>query len=155
MQILHQIGTLCLGSIPTMILFLILVFCYRVLMDSPLRRILAERREQTAGARERAEAAIADAEAKTRAYGDQLRAARFEITQGREKQIAEWNAAREKATAEAREAANARVRDARKTVEAEAERSRAALDPAVDELAGQILKAVLPPAARRQQGARA
>ncbi len=144
MQILHQLGTLILGSIPTMILFLILVFCYTVLMDRPLRRVLAERREQTAGAQERAQAAIGEAEGKAREYEDRLRAARFEITQGREKQIAEWNAARDKAVSEARAAAGERAREARKAIEADAERSRAGLDPAIDALAGQVLEAVLP-----------
>ncbi len=126
-----------------MILFLILVFCYTTLMDHPLRRVLAERRDRTAGAKERAQAAISEAEGKTREYEDRLRAARFEITQSREKQMAEWNAARDKAVGEARAAAGDRVREARKAIEADAERSRAELDPAIDALAGQVLEAVL------------
>ena len=95
-EIFHQLGDLFLGSIPTMILFLLLVFCYTVLVDHPLRRTLAERRERTAGAQEKARAAIALAEEKTRHYQEQLRAARVEILANREKQVAGWNTAREK-----------------------------------------------------------
>ena len=147
-EIFHQLGDLFLGSIPTMILFLLLVFCYTVLVDHPLRRTLAERRERTAGAQEKARAAVALAEEKTRHYQEQLRAARVEILANREKQVAGWNTAREKAVTETREAAQARVRQARLAVEADAERSRASLDPAIDALAGEILTAVLPAEAR-------
>ncbi len=142
--IFQQLGQLFLGSVPTMLLFLLLVFCYTRLVDRPLRRTLAERRERTVGAREKAAAAVADAEAQAREYAEKLRAARVELAQGREKQIAVWNAERDKALREAREAAQARVREARAGLEADGVRSRAAMDPAIDALAGQILTAVLP-----------
>ena len=147
-EILHQLGNLFLGSVPTMILFLLLVFCYTVLVDHPLRRTLAERRERTAGAQEKARAAVALAEEKARHYQNQLQLARVEILQSREKQVAGWNAARENAVNEAREAAQTRVREARAAVQADAERSRASLDPAIDSLAGEILATVLPAEAR-------
>ncbi len=147
-EIFHQLGDLVLGSVPTMILFLLLLFCYTVLVDHPLRRTLAERRGRTAGAQEKARAAVALAEEKARDYADRLRAARVEMLRNREKQVAGWNAAREKAVGETREAAQARVREARLAVEADAQRSRASLDGAIDALAGEILTAVLPAEAR-------
>ncbi len=145
-EIFQQLGSLFLGSVPTMILFLLLVFCYTALVDKPLRRTLAERRERTVGAVEKAQAAIANAEEKAREYSDRLRAARVEIAQGREKQIASWNAGRDKAIGEAREAAQTRVREARTSIEADVQRSRAAMDASIDALAGRVLAAVLPPA---------
>ncbi len=148
--IFRQLGSLFLGSIPTMILFLLLVGCYSALVDKPLRRVLAERRERTVGAKEKAAAAVAEAEAKAREYSEGLRAARSEVAANREKQVAGWVAGRDKALSEARAAAQARVREAREAAEADAERARAAMDPAIDALAGQVLAAVLPAAEARR-----
>jgi len=61
-QILNQLGELVLGSVPTMILFILLVAAYGTLVRRPLDRVLAERRARTSGAVERARAAIAKAE---------------------------------------------------------------------------------------------
>ena len=143
-DILRQLGSLFLGSIPTMVIFLLLLVCYTVLLHRPLTRVLAERRERTAGAVEKAHAAVAIADAKAQEYEAKLRAARHEIQVAREKQIAGWSAARDQALAEAREAAGTRVRSARVALEAEAERSRASLEAHIDELAEQILATVLP-----------
>jgi F-type H+-transporting ATPase subunit b len=143
-DILRQLGTLFVGSVPTMILFLLLLGCYTVLMHRPLQRVLAERRERTAGAVERAEAAMAIADAKAQEYEARLRAARVEIQAARERQIAAWSAARDQAVTGAREAAQTRVRAARKALDLEAERSRASLESHIDELAEAILATVVP-----------
>lgn len=142
--IFRQLGSLFLGSIPTAILFLLLVACYSALVDKPLRRVLAERRERTVGAKEKAAAAVAEAEAKTREYAEGLRTARAEVLAAREKQVAGWTADRDKALSEARAKAQTQVREAREASSADAERARAAMDPAIDALAGQVLAAVLP-----------
>ena len=142
--IFRQLGSLFLGAIPTALLFLLLVACYSALVDRPLRRVLAERRERTVGAKEKAAAAVAEAEAKAREYAEGLRAARAEIAAGREKQVAGWTAGRDASLSEARSAAQTRIREAREATAADAERARAAMDPAIDALAGQVLSAVLP-----------
>ncbi len=147
--IFRQLGSLFLGSIPTAILFLLLVASYTVLVDKPLRRVLAERRERTVGAKEKAAAAVADAEAKTREYNEGLRAARAEVLAEREKQVAGWLARRDKVLSETRAAGQTRVREAGEAAAADAERARAAMDPAIDALAGQVLSAVLPAAEAR------
>ena len=72
-QILNQLGELVLGSVPTMILFILLVAAYGVLVRRPLDRVLAERRARTSGAVEQARSAIAAAEAETTAYEEKLR----------------------------------------------------------------------------------
>ena len=56
--ILHQLADLFLHSIPTAVLFLLLLGAYRVLVHAPLMKVLAERQERTTGAMARAEAAI-------------------------------------------------------------------------------------------------
>src|SRR6202020_3532503 len=78
-QILQQLGGLVLGSVPTMVLFILLVAAYGLLVRRPLDRVLAERRARTSGAVEQARGAIAAAEAETSLYEDRLRAARSEI----------------------------------------------------------------------------
>ena len=61
----RQISELLLGSIPTIIFFLLLFGLYTVLVHKPLVRVLAERRARTQGAIEKARADIALAEKRT------------------------------------------------------------------------------------------
>ncbi len=152
-DILRQLGVLFVGCVPTVILFILLYFCYTGLFYAPLRRTLALRRERTAGAIEKAHAAMAIAEAKTQEYEARLRAARLDLQADRERQIAAWNAARETALAEAREAAAVKVRSARSAVAAEAAQTRATLEQAADALAAEVLATILP-RSFAQEGAR-
>src|SRR5271168_1049421 len=101
-EIFHQLGTLVLGSVPTMILFVLLVVAYGVLVRRPLDRVLAERRARTTGAVEQAKLAISAAEEKTAEYELRLRKAKAEISAAREAKLKELSAEREKALAEAR-----------------------------------------------------
>jgi F-type H+-transporting ATPase subunit b len=143
-QLLRQLGDLMLGSVPTMIIFLVLVLAYRFVLYEPLVRMLAERRERTLGAVEKAHAAIAAADAKSQEYEAKLRAARAEIFRQREHRVQQWNAQRDNALASARLAASERVNVARLGIEAEAAEARKQIESSVDKLAGQIIKAVLP-----------
>jgi F-type H+-transporting ATPase subunit b len=143
-ELLRELGDLVLGSVPTMVIFLILVTAYTVLVDRPLRRTLAERRERTAGAVEKANAAIALAEAKAQEYEARLRAARNEIFSRREQQVKQWNAVRDQAVAEAREAAQQRVRISRAEIEAQAAQAREQLGSGIEQLASEILRMILP-----------
>jgi F-type H+-transporting ATPase subunit b len=143
-ELLRQLGDLLLGSVPTMIIFLILVLAYRFILHGPLLKVLAERREMTAGAKERAHAAIAAADAKSQEYEAKLRAARAEIFKAREQRMQQWNAQREKAIESARLAAHERIQAARQSIEAEADLARQRVESLADQLAGQILQAILP-----------
>jgi F-type H+-transporting ATPase subunit b len=143
-ELLRQLGGLFLGSVPTIIIFLVLVLTYRFVLYGPLMRVLAKRREMTAGAVERAHAAIAAADAKSQEYEAKLRAARAEIFRRREQRMQQWNAEREKALESARLAAQERVAGARKAIESEAAAARKQVEASVDQLAGQILQAILP-----------
>src|SRR5271163_3735789 len=112
-EILQQLVPLLIASVPTILIFLTLVLSYKFLLHDPLLKVLAERRSRTAGAVERARAAIAAAEAKAREYEARLRAARAEIFHAREARIKAWNAERESAVASARQAARERVHAAK------------------------------------------
>ena len=115
-QILNELGGLVLGSVPTMILFILLVAAYGFLVRRPLDRVLAERRARTSGAVEQARSAIAAAEAETAAYESKLQAAKAEIFQARDKKLKQWNAEREEALAQVRQHMHERAHGARHSV---------------------------------------
>ena len=144
MEILNQLGSLVLGSVPTIIFFILLIAAYGLLVRRPLERTLAERRSRTTGAVEQARGAISAAEAETAVYEDKLRAARAEILAAREKRVKQWHAERDAALAEARAAAQGKVQGARQEIEASALAARQQIEDATSMLSEQILRAVLP-----------
>jgi F-type H+-transporting ATPase subunit b len=143
-QILNQLGELVLGSVPTMVLFLLLVFAYGVLVRRPLDKVLAERRARTSGAVEQARSAIAAAETETTQYEDKLRNAKNEIFQARDQKLKQWNAERDAALEQVRQAAQEQIKTAREEIEQSAEGARAQIEGMSSELSARILKAVLP-----------
>lgn len=147
-QILNQLGGLVLGSVPTMVLFLLLVAAYGMLVRRPLDRILAERRARTQGAVEQAKTAIAAAEAETTAYEDKLRAAKAEIFHARDQKLKQWNAEREAALAQVRQLTQERVRGARQEIEQSAQEARLYIVKQGDDLSTRVLDAVLPAGVR-------
>jgi F-type H+-transporting ATPase subunit b len=144
MEILNQLGGLVLGSVPTMIMFVLLVIAYGFLVGRPLEKTLAERRARTSGAVEQARGAIAAAEAETAAFEEKLRQARAEVMAERERKLQEWQKAKDAALAEARELAQDRVRVAKNDIEASAVVARQQIEQATEQLSEQILRAVLP-----------
>jgi F-type H+-transporting ATPase subunit b len=147
-QILNQLGELVLGSVPTMVLFILLVAFYGLLVRRPLDRILAERRARTSGALEQARNAIAAAEAETAAYEEKLRAAKAEIFQARDRKLKQWNLEREAALAQVRHHMQERVRGARQEIEQSAQEARLQIVATSDELSTRVLNAVLPAGVR-------
>jgi F-type H+-transporting ATPase subunit b len=148
MQLIFQeLGALFVGSIPTAVLFILLVIAYQILMQQPLTAVLAKRRELTAGAMEAAQKAIAEAEQKAAEYAEQLRLARGEAHKLREQRVKHWNAERDAALEVARRKAGERVRQAKTELEAEIASARAAIEASAADLAAQAVRAVLPLAA--------
>ncbi len=143
-ELIKQLGELVLGSVPTIIFFILLIAAYKVLVHRPLTRVLEERRARTAGAMEKAQQAIAAAEVRTLEYETRLRAARIAIFNVREQRLKQWNTEREEALAVVRTAAQDRVKSALQAVELSATEARHQVESATDQLAAQILKAVLP-----------
>ncbi len=143
-ELLQQLVPLLIGSIPTILIFLVLVLSYKLILLGPLLKTLAERRSRTEGAVERAHAAIAAAEAKTQEYEARLRAARAKIFRAREARVKTWNDEREIALASARHAARERVHGAKAELSAQSEASKQEIERGLDTLVADILKAVLP-----------
>ena len=142
--ILQQIEALLLGAIPTMVLFIVLVLAYQYLVQGPLSATLKKRHDLTEGALEEAQKAIARAESRTAEYGEKLRLARSEAYKVREQRVKQWSAERDSALDAARKVASDKLAQARAVLEAEAAQAREAIQSQAGELAGQVVRAVLP-----------
>ena len=142
--ILRQLGELVLGSVPTIVLFLLLVVAYGMLVRRPLDKVLAERAARTSGAVEQARGAIAAAEAETSAYEEKLRAAKSAIFQAREQKLKQWSAERDRALEQARQATQEQIKAARQEIEQSSATARLQIEGMSLELSAQIMKAVLP-----------
>src|SRR5580704_7133213 len=116
-ETLRQLGGLLLGSIPTIIFFVLLYGVYTVLVHKPLVRVLAERRSKTEGAMERASKDIAFAEQRAAEYERKLREVRLALFKRQEARREQATQARAAAVAEARARAQAQVDQARAAIE--------------------------------------
>jgi len=146
-EILDQLGSLFLGAIPTIVLFIVLVLAYQFLIQGPLTAVLKERRARTVGAVEAAEKAIALAEAKAAEYAERLRQARAAAIKAREARTRQLNSERDAALDRARKAASETVNQARAEMEAETVQARKSIQLSAADLAVQVVRAVLPAAA--------
>ena len=142
----RQISELLLGSIPTIIFFLLLYGLYIVLVHKPLMRVLAERRARTQGAIEKARADIALAERRTAEYEQKLRDARIAILKAQEARRAVATKARDAAVAQARTQSQAQVQQAKAAIEQDKQAAQTTLDSEAGRLATEIIRIVLEPA---------
>jgi F-type H+-transporting ATPase subunit b len=142
----RQISELLLGSIPTIIFFLLLYGLYTVLVHKPLMRVLAERRTRTQGAIEKARADIALAERRTAEYEQKLRDARIAILKAQEARRAVATKARDAAVAQARTQAQTQVQQAKAAIEQDKQAAQTTLDSEAGRLATEIIRIVLEPA---------
>ena len=145
-ETLKQIGGLLLGSIPTIICFLLLFGLYTVLVHKPLTRVLSERRDRTQGAIEKARADIQSAEARTAEYEQKLREARLALFKAQEARRATASHARAVAIAETRKRAQAQVDQARAAIEQDKMAAKRLLEGEAGRMASEIIRAVLAPA---------
>ena len=146
-EIFQQLATLLVGSVPTALLFIVLVLAYQLLVQGPLSKTLSERRARTEGAVEAAHQAIAQSEAKAAEYAARLRQARAEVYTVREQRAKQWTAERDAALEDARKATALKVGQARADLEAEAAKARQAIQASAADLADRVVRAVLPVAA--------
>ena len=144
-ETLRQIGGLLLGSIPTVICFLLLYGLYTVLVHKPLARVLSERRARTQGAIEKARADVASAEARTAEYEQRLREARVALFKAQEVRRAKASQARAAAIADARQRAQHQINQARTEIESEKTVAKGSLEAEAGRLAAEIIRTVLEP----------
>jgi F-type H+-transporting ATPase subunit b len=143
-EMLNQLGGLVLGSVPTMVFFILLVIAYGVLVRRPLDRILAERRARTIGVVEQAKEAISAAEAETLVYEDKLRRAKADIFAARDQRLKQWDMERDAALTQARETTSEKVKGAKAEIERSVVVARQQIEGMSTELSEQIMRAVMP-----------
>lgn len=146
-ETLRQLGGLLLGSIPTIILLLVLYAAYTVIVHKPLSKVLAERRAKTQGAVEKARADVAAAEARTAEYEQRLREARMAVFRTQEARRQAATQARAAAVAKARTQAQEQVKQAREAIEQDKIVAQESLQAESARLASEIIRQVLRPVA--------
>jgi F-type H+-transporting ATPase subunit b len=144
MEILNQLGGLMLGSVPTIVFFVLLVLAYNVLVQKPLNATLKERAARTSGAVEQARGAITAAEAETEVYEAKLRTARADIAAAREHRLQQWQTERDAAVSAAKDQAQAKIRAAKNEIQGAADTAKQQIAEATAQLSDSILSAILP-----------
>lgn len=144
-ETLRQIGELLLGSVPTIIFFLLLYGFYTVLVHKPLTRVLSERYERTQGAVEKARADIAAAETRTAEFEQRLRDARLALFKYQESRRAQASQRRAEAVGQARDQAKVQVEQARAALEQDKLAAKNSLEGEAGRLASEIIRIVLEP----------
>lgn len=140
---LQQLSGLVLGSVPTMVLFLVTLAAYRLLVHTPLTKVLRERYARTQGAIERATQAIAAAEAKTSEYEGRLRSARMQIFHRRQERLHAIHMESEQVLAEVSASAQQRSALAQIAIEQSMAAARLQLDASIDKLAADVIRTLL------------
>ena len=144
-ETLRQVGGLLLGSVPTIVLFLILYTAYRAIVHNRLMQVLGERRARTEGAIEKARADVAAAESKTAEYEQHIREAKLALYKAQEQRRQQALEVRGKLIAEARSAGDAQVRAAKQALEQDAAAARAGLQKEAEALAAEVIRTILKP----------
>jgi F0F1-type ATP synthase membrane subunit b/b' len=143
MEIVHQLGKLFLGAVPTVIVVLLFYSFMRWAFFGPVMKAMAERNARIEGARAEAAAAEAGAKQELDVYHDALRKARAEIYVEQEaaRQAALDN--RAKLLKAMRSRAQEDVNAAKRRIDAELAAARTEVERATPELAIQIAQAIL------------
>src|ERR1017187_5738652 len=150
-QTLRQLGELLLGAVPTVILLATLSILYTFLVHRPLTVVLAERRNRTQGAMEKARADIAAAEGRTADYEQRLREARQKICKNQEARRQQANQSRVEAVNQSRTRAQEQVEQARTAIEVDKKLAISKLQSDAARLATDIVRTVLRPMAGPSQ----
>jgi F-type H+-transporting ATPase subunit b len=142
-QTLHQLGQLLLGSIPTILIFVVLHLLLRRVLYAPLQRTLQERTNRIEGRMQAARQQFQLAEEKLAQYEAQLREARLanyrRIDERRQAALTEC----QQILDEARRQSTDAVVAAREQIASDAARVRAQLQGEVETLAGEVTASVL------------
>jgi F-type H+-transporting ATPase subunit b len=153
-ETLRQLGGLLLGSIPTIVFFVLLYAIYTLVVHKPLLRVLAERRRQTEGAMEQARHDIRSAERRTAEYERKLREVRLAVFKRLESRREQATQLRALAVEQARAKAQAQVEHARAAMEEDKRIAQRSLEQESGPLAAEIIRSVLKPAEPALAGGR-
>jgi F-type H+-transporting ATPase subunit b len=140
---LQDLTGILIKAIPTAFFLVVLHFIFRFWLFGPLRKILQQRDELTAGARKAAEVSLASADKKVQDYEAKLRDARGEVYKEQEETRRRWLADQTSQTAAAHAQAGDSVKQARFELASEAAAARQKLLDSSAGLADQIASSIL------------
>lgn len=140
---LNALGQLLIQALPTFFLVLLLHFYLKSVFFEPLGRVLAERKEATEGAREKAAEALARANAKAAQYEEQIRVARADLYRDQEEQRRLWRDEQAAQIVDARRRADEAITAAKAQLTAQAEEMKGQLGAQTESLAQRITESVL------------
>ena len=143
MEIVNQLGELFLAAVPTVIFVFLFYLFLRWSFFTPVERVLTERHERAAGARQEAESIRVAVQEKLRAYKEALRRVRGEIFAEQESLRRIVLEERQNAVGAARLAAQQALQSAKKSLAADVEAARAQLEQSSGVLAHEIAEAIL------------
>ena len=142
-QTFEALGGILLKAIPTVLILLFLHFYLKSMLFAPLRKVLQQREELTAGARKAAEASFANAERKAQEYEDKLNEARAEVYKQQEETRKQWLQDQATQASAARVRMEAAVKEARAQIAEESDTARQNLLETSEALADQIASRIL------------
>jgi F-type H+-transporting ATPase subunit b len=142
-QTFEALGGILLKAIPTVVILIFLHFYFKTMLFAPLRKVLQQREELTAGARKAAEASLANAERKAQEYEDKLNDARAEVYKQQEETRKQWLQDQATQASAARVRMEAGVKEARAQIAAESDTARQNLLETSEALADQIATRIL------------
>jgi F-type H+-transporting ATPase subunit b len=142
-QTLQSLVGILIEAIPTALFLVFLHFYLRWMLFGPLRKVLRERDEMTAGARKAAEASLITAEQKVQEYEAKLRDARAEVYKEQEEARRRWLVDQGTQVSQARIQTEAAVKQAKFEIAQEAAAARTTLLESSSGLAEEIASSIL------------
>jgi F-type H+-transporting ATPase subunit b len=143
MAIVHQLGELFLGAVPTVLLILIFYLLMKSLFFKPLLAVMAERDARTIGAQKAAEAAEKAASEKLKQYQDALRQARAKLYAEQEAERKKLLDERAALLKDARAKSAAEVANAKQRIASELLAARRDVEAGISQLASAIASKIL------------
>ena len=140
---LHDLAGLLLKAVPTIVLLLIVYAYLRWTFFRPLEKVLAERKQATAGTREKAESLLRKAEQTAAVIQDKLRQAREEIYHEQEEARRRWTSDQTAQLEQARNGAREMIHKAHAELDAQTAEAKRELAATADTLAEQIARTLL------------
>jgi len=143
MVIVHQLGELFIGAVPTVLLILIFYLLMKSLFFKPLLAVMAERDARTIGAQKAAQAAEKAASEKLRQYQDALRQARAKLYVEQEAERKKLLDERAALLKDARAKSAAEVAKAKQRIASELLAARRDLEAGISQLVAAIATRIL------------
>jgi F-type H+-transporting ATPase subunit b len=142
-QTLQALGVILVKSIPTICLLLLLHFYFKAMLFGPLEKVLKQRDELTAGARQAAEQSLAAADRKQQEYEAKFRDARAEVYRAQEETRRVWLSDQTAQIADARRRSEESVKAARQQIAEDTAAARQSLAGSSASLADEIATTIL------------